>query len=136
VFNKLKSVIEASKAFLALVDSEMQLNNNQIENINIAECLIKPIEQFKEAYSKYTRDYNEIIELTKKYANISHINDYMNFCLNKLKMNSKLASMESLLIFPVQRIFKYSLFINRIVEVSVKNVLFCYFLLKSNYQWI
>jgi hypothetical protein len=98
----------------------MQLNNNQADKINIAECLIKLVEQFKEAYAKYTCDYNEIIETIKKYAKINHLNDYMNFCLEKVKVNSKLINMESLLIFPVQRIFKYSLFINRIIEVGAK----------------
>ena len=56
--------------------------------------------------------------LNQKYEANEKINEYINIRLETLKNKCKIPTLASLLIKPVQRIFKYPLFLKRIYEVN------------------
>ena len=115
MFENLKIVIETSKKLIDEFNSELARCENKYFSIKFGECLIKSTDM-KNVYAKYTKKHNDVINTIREYRLSPVLNSYMESRLETIKNKVRVASLETILIKPVQRIFKYPLFLTRIIE--------------------
>ena len=66
VFEKLKPIVELSKALLESIELELTRHDQNLDAIRLSECLDKAVEPMKTAYAQYMRNHEEIGSQLKK----------------------------------------------------------------------
>jgi hypothetical protein len=108
LFNELKSIIDISHLFIS-----------QFDRSKVGASLASNSEAMKMEYAKYLRNHSNITNLIKVYESDPTHSDYIKSRLNAIDL--KVPDLATVLIKPVQRIFKYPLFINRLLENTETN---------------
>lgn len=67
LFEKVKPVIESSKKLNDLFDSELRLNENDLDKVKVGECLLKVTEEMKFIFAQYARHHDDIVFILKRF---------------------------------------------------------------------
>ena len=125
LFEELKPVIDFSSALLNQFEAELDgidvklisEHANEIDSYQIGKCLNQHSDEMRKVYARYVRDHAWIASEIKRYEQDPALVIHINSRFQSSKHSFKVPSLSVILIKPVQRIFKYPLFISRLVEV-------------------
>lgn len=112
LFGNLSDVLQASLCLIKLFDSEMEKDDDLIR---MGHCLNNSAIYLQKSYATYCKNYPNIYATIKKYEGDLDIQNYIQTKTEKIKSYGFL-SLPMSLIKPVQRITKYSLFIDQLIK--------------------
>lgn len=72
----------------------------------------------KNTYAPYCRNHDEVIKALESFGENEEISEFLNQKVEKMKEQMNLFDVSSLLIKPVQRILKYPLLLNELLQVQ------------------
>ncbi|CAF0932116.1 unnamed protein product [Brachionus calyciflorus] len=116
MFDKIIPILNFTKNFLESFETQLINNENDYLKCKFSTCFTSNLVQMKNIYSQYSRSHEEIVITLKKYEQNPEINEFIKNRINSIKDQLLAADLAAILIKPVQRIFKYPLFINRILD--------------------
>ena len=116
LFSNMNEILQISEQFLTYLENEILKKNEN--DIRIGLCLLKCANDMQQYYAIYCRDFATKNDLIKKYENNKEINEYIKGKFVEIKNVANNLDLSALLIKPVQRITKYSLFIDQLIKYT------------------
>ncbi|XP_067655097.1 dynamin-binding protein-like [Haliotis asinina] len=114
VFGNIEEIAEVSQKLLTMLEG--CINGKTFEEQLIGPNFVHFSEDMKNTYAPYCRNHDAVITLMEKYTDNVEVKEYFTRIITKLREQTNVFDLESLLIKPVQRILKYPLLLNELFK--------------------
>ncbi|XP_071100448.1 dynamin-binding protein-like isoform X2 [Haliotis cracherodii] len=114
VFGNIEEIADVSQSFLTMLEG--CINGKTFEEQIIGPNFVHFSEDMKNTYAPYCRNHDTVITLMEKYTDNVEVKEYFGRMITKLREQTNVFDLESLLIKPIQRILKYPLLLNELFK--------------------
>ncbi|XP_046555696.1 LOW QUALITY PROTEIN: dynamin-binding protein-like [Haliotis rubra] len=114
VFGNIEEIADVSQRLLTMLEG--CINGKTFEEQIIGPNFVHFSEDMKNTYAPYCRNHDAVITLMEKYTDNVEVKEYFTRIITKLREQTNVFDLESLLIKPIQRILKYPLLLNELFK--------------------